>query len=84
MPETYEFTPHGVCSRKMVITHEGDLVLKVQIVGGCRGNTVGVSRLCEGRRLGELIALLEGIPCQPTSSCPNELAKAFKEIQAKL
>lgn len=82
MERTIEYTPHGVCSRKIFVTVEDDIVKKVQFVGGCNGNTQGVSALCIGRKLDELIPLLDGIKCGPRdTSCPNELAKAFKELK---
>ena len=82
MEQVYEFTPHGTCSRKITIVHDGNLVKSVSFLGGCPGNTLGVGKLCEGRTLEELIPILDGILCgsKPTS-CPNELCKALKEIQ---
>ena len=44
------------------------------------GNTQGVSALCEGRDVNEVINLLEGIKCGfKGSSCPDQLAKALKK-----
>lgn len=80
----YRFRPQGVCSSEMVINIEGDIINSVRIVGGCPGNTVGVSKLVEGKRVGEVIKLLKGIPCGVRkTSCPDQLAKALEEIQAK-
>ena len=44
----YVYSPRGVCSREMQIEVEGNIIKSVKIVGGCAGNTVGVSRLVEG------------------------------------
>ena len=44
----YRFKPQGVCSREMIIELEGDIIKSVKIIGGCAGNTVGVSKLIEG------------------------------------
>ena len=78
------YTPKGVCSRQMEICIEGDTIATVKIVGGCAGNTQGVSRLLEGMKIDDAIARLEGIRCgfKPTS-CPDQIATALKEYKAK-
>ena len=76
---TYTYDPRGVCSRKIEITLEGNIIRKVKFLGGCAGNTQGVSRLVEGMSAEEAISRLEGIRCgfKPTS-CPDQLANALK------
>lgn len=81
----YRFRPQGVCSSEMIIEIDEDIIKKVKIVGGCAGNTVGVSKLAEGRKIDEVINLLKGIPCGLRgTSCPDQLAKALEEIKAKV
>ena len=78
----YRFKPQGVCSKEMIIETEGDLIKKVNIVGGCAGNTVGVGKLVEGRKIDDVIKLLKGITCGPRrTSCPDQLAIALEEIK---
>lgn len=80
----YTYTPEGVCSRQMVIDidEKTDVVNSVKIVGGCPGNTIGVSKLIEGKKIDEVIKLLKGIPCgYRGTSCPDQLAKALEEIK---
>jgi hypothetical protein len=36
----YRFTPSGVCSKEMIIEVEEGIIKKINIVGGCAGNTV--------------------------------------------
>ena len=36
----YVYEPHGVCSSRIVIQLEGDIIKKVTTIGGCPGNTV--------------------------------------------
>ena len=61
------------------ITPEG-LVERVEFTGGCAGNTQGVAALAVGRRVEEVIALLEGIDCRGKgTSCPAQLAIALRE-----
>ena len=78
----YRYVPSGVCSRKMIIETDGDIVKKVTIIGGCQGNTQGVSRLVEGMKIDEVIKRLKGILCgTKETSCPDQLAKALEEIK---
>ena len=77
------YTPNGVCSRQMEIGVEDGKITAVKIVGGCAGNTQGVSRLLVGMSVDEAIERLSGIRCgfKPTS-CPDQLAKALSEYKA--
>ena len=80
----YTYEPKGVCSYEMVINIDGDTIKKVNIQGGCAGNTVGVSRLVEGMQIDEAIKRLKGIPCgMRGTSCPDQLARALEEIKNK-
>ena len=80
MEKKITFTPHGVCSRQIENTLDGDLVKQVEFVGGCPGNTHGVAALVEGMPVEEVIRRLGGIDCRGRgTSCPNELAKALRE-----
>ena len=80
----YRFTPRGVCSREMIIELEGDIIKSVKIIGGCAGNTVGVSKLIEGMQIDEAIKRLKGIPCGfKATSCPDQLAIALEEAKRK-
>ena len=78
------YTPSGVCARRMEIEIEDGKITDVKIVGGCAGNTQGVSRLLIGMDVDEAIERLSGIRCgfKPTS-CPDQLAKALKEYKGK-
>ena len=74
----FTYTPHGVCSRQILLELDGNKVSNVRFIGGCSGNTQGVARLAEGMEVDELISRLQGIRCgsKPTS-CPDQLAKAL-------
>ena len=83
--KTFHYRPTDVCAREMIITVEGDTIVKVETLGGCQGNRQAVARLCEGRKIDEVITLLEGIKCHGSrtgeTSCPDQLAKALKSIK---
>ena len=45
----FRYTPDGrVCSQEMIIEINENKIKKVTIVGGCPGNTIGVSHLVVG------------------------------------
>lgn len=76
------YTPvGGVCSKMMIIDSEDGLIEKVQIIGGCQGNTQGLSKLLVGMKVQEAIRRLEGIDCRERgTSCPDQLAQALRKI----
>lgn len=74
------FKPQGVCSQKIDFEIENGKVTNVHFLGGCNGNTQGISRLIEGMDVKEAISRLEGIQCGfKETSCPDQLAKALKQ-----
>lgn len=76
------YKPKGVCSKEIQFEVEGNIIKNVHFVGGCAGNTTGISQLIEGMEVEDAISRLDGITCgfKPTS-CPDQLAKALKEYQ---
>ena len=78
------FKTHGVCSREIRFDIDGDIIKSVQFVGGCSGNTQGVSRLIQGMNIDEAIRRIDGIDCGGRgTSCPDQLAKALKEYRER-
>ena len=75
----FNYKTKGVCAREINFEVENGIVKNVNFVGGCMGNTTGVSKLVEGMKIEEVIARLEGIKCRPTTSCPDQLAQALKQ-----
>ena len=72
----------GTCSQAIEFEVEGDVVKSVTFVGGCNGNTKGLSALVEGMKIDEVISRLEGITCgMKSTSCPDQLAKALKGMK---
>ena len=62
-----DYKPSGVCSRLIHVELDGDKIANVEFVGGCAGNTAGISSLV-GTKCG----------ARPTS-CPDQLSKALKQ-----
>ena len=82
---TFIYRPKGVCSREMRFDIDHDVIRKMDIVGGCPGNLMGISRILEGKHIDEVIASFEGVRCgaKPTS-CPDQIAHALKEYEKQL
>ena len=76
--------PQFVCSRQMDVDYEDGIIKHVRIVGGCQGNTQGLSALLVGRKIEDIIPILEGIQCRGSrtgqTSCPDQLAKGLKQV----
>ena len=77
------FKTSGVCSRTIEYEIDGNTIKSVKFIGGCPGNTIGISRLVKGKTIDEVISTLEGVPCRNGTSCPDQLAKALKEYKSK-
>ncbi len=80
----YVYTTHGTCSKQIIIdvNEETNRINTVKFIGGCPGNTIGVSKLVQGRYIDDVIEMLDGVPCGTKgTSCPDQLATALKEIR---
>ena len=85
MERVFEYIPVGVCSSKIIIKVLDNVILEVKIIGGCPGNSIGVSKLCVGRTLDEVIEILAGIDCRGRgTSCPDQLAKACLKLKEQI
>lgn len=81
---TYSYTPSGVCSSRIDLELENDVIKSVVFTGGCNGNLQGIGRLLQGMTAEEAISRLQGIQCGPRpTSCPDQLSKALKEALKK-
>lgn len=75
----FTYTPRGVCSRRIEISLQGDIIQEVSFMGGCSGNTQGLAALVKGAQIDDVIARVEGIRCGfKATSCPDQLAKALR------
>ena len=77
------YTTKGTCSKQIIINvDENNIIQKVSFIGGCSGNTQGVSALVVGMDVDEAIHRLSGIKCGPRStSCPDQLANALIQLK---
>ena len=76
--------PQNVCSRQINVEYEDAIIKHVEFIGGCQGNTRGVAALLVGRKIADIVPILEGIPCRGSrtgmTSCPDQLAKGLKPL----
>ena len=74
----YSYKTRGTCSREIQFDVENDQIKEVRFIGGCMGNTQGISTLVKNRNIDEVIDLLKGIDCGGRgTSCPDQLALAL-------
>ena len=84
---TFTYTPHGVCSRQIVIDiyENTTTITSVSFTGGCNGNLQGIAALVKGKKPEEIISVLKGIDCNfKGTSCPDQLARALEEVEEQL
>ena len=76
----------GTCSKaiELDVDDATGIINSVQFIGGCAGNTTGISQLVRGMKAEDVISKLEGVRCgvKPTS-CPAQLAHALSQALAK-
>ncbi|MCD8018556.1 MAG: TIGR03905 family TSCPD domain-containing protein [Clostridiales bacterium] len=81
----YSYKTKGTCSKEIQFDVENDIIKEVRFIGGCMGNTTGVSRLVQGRNVDEVITTLKGIDCcNRGTSCPDQLALALMAYKQKI
>jgi uncharacterized protein (TIGR03905 family) len=76
----HNYTPRGVCAKKLQFEVRDGLLTNVVFEGGCNGNLQGISRLAEGMTPNDAADRLMGIQCGSRgTSCPDQLSKALHE-----
>ncbi len=82
MEKIFKYNPKGVCSTEMSFVIDNDIIKKVEIVGGCHGNSQGIAKLCENRNINDVIRSLKDIKCRnKQTSCPDQLAIALEQYK---
>ena len=76
--EIIKYATQGTCSKFINIAIKDNIIVDLEYVGGCGGNTRGIASLVIGMSVDEVIKRLQGITCgsKPTS-CPDQLSKAL-------
>lgn len=77
------FKTKGTCAREIHVEIQDNVVQDVKFIGGCMGNTQGVSSLAKGMKVEDVIQRLKGIECGGRgTSCPDQLARALEAYLA--
>lgn len=83
----YVYKTTGTCASAIEIAiDENNIIHNVNIVDGCPGNTLGISKLVKNKPAEEIIKTLKGTECARRNngtSCPDQLARALEEVIAK-
>lgn len=80
MKKHIEYKTRGTCSRMIILDIEDGVITNCSFVGGCAGNTAGISSLVKGMKTEEVVEKLKGVKCGfKSTSCPDQLAKAIEE-----
>ncbi len=77
-----KYKTKGVCSQEISfeIDEATNTITDLRFVGGCNGNTSGISKLVIGMKVDDVIQRLEGVTCGfRSTSCPDQLAQALRE-----
>ena len=77
--QNFEYTPKGVCSRKITFDIEDGKLHNVKFTGGCNGNLKAIGKLVEGMEAEKVVEILKGNECAGRgTSCADQLTKAIE------
>ena len=76
------YPTQGTCAKAIrVVLNDDNTINEVQFMGGCQGNTTGVSALVKGMNAEDVISRLQGIQCGfKGTSCPDQLSMALSQM----
>ena len=81
----YKCNPKGVCSTEFNFKINNNIIEDMSIKNGCPGNLIGISKLCIGKDVDEIISKLKGIKCgAKNTSCPDQIALALLEYKKSI
>ena len=74
----------GTCSQYIDVAIKDGRISHCHFIGGCDGNTKGLSKLVLGMRPDDVIQKLNGMLCgSKSTSCPDQLCRALEEVCKK-
>lgn len=73
------YTTAGSCATQIEVEIEDGVIMGVEFINGCPGNTQAVAALVKGMPVVTAAERLKGIACQGETSCPDQLAKALEK-----
>ena len=85
MSKIVQYRTQGTCCALMNIEIENDIILDVELLGGCQGNLAGIKQLVKGMNINTVIEKLQGIRCgSKNTSCPDQLANCLIQYKNEL
>lgn len=76
----FSYKTSGVCSSKINLEIDNNIIKSVEFIGGCSGNLSGIGHLVRNMNVDDVIEKLKGITCgNKSTSCPDQLSKALLE-----
>ncbi len=82
-----KYSNKGVCSTQTILDVDDNthIIKSCEIVGGCMGNTQGISSLLVGMKAEDAIERMRGIKCGfRSTSCPDQVSNALTEVLDRL
>ena len=77
----HSFKPMGVCSRNITFEVRNGKVYDIQFEGGCPGNLKMISKILDGWKIEDIIAMCGGNLCgSKNTSCADQLATGLKQV----
>jgi uncharacterized protein (TIGR03905 family) len=73
----FTYKMRGTCAKQLHLEITGGIITACSFVGGCSGNSQGLSRMVIGQNALEVAGRLANIACQGNTSCPDQLSKAI-------
>ena len=79
-----DFSPNGVCAKKIEFEINEGKLHNVKFSGGCPGNLAAIPKLIEGQDAIKIAGILRGNDCGGRgTSCADQLAIAIDEALAQ-
>lgn len=79
----YQYSTQGTCSYQIDLDVEDGVIKDIQFYDGCDGNLQGICSLVRGMKVEDVLPKIEGIRCgMKTTSCPDQLARALRQVMA--
>ena len=78
----YTFYPKNVCSSRIDLDIEDNVIHNLRYTDGCNGNLKALGALIEGMTVDEVVSRLSGIRCGGSdTSCSDQLARNLLKLK---
>lgn len=74
------YKTQGTCASAIDLEIKDGCIEKCDFIGGCNGNTQGISALVKGMKVEDVVQKVKGIKCgMKNTSCPDQLALVIEK-----